>query len=166
MALASLMDSVALDSFQWSSIPSSQIAWCLWVSMVALVANSSLRALLAFSHSSATSVGGVTLPDVVVMAMGEMVVGIPPRDSSAMLALTWDEVSSDWRSSFGLWGGGVRTTTGFGLFGVEFLDPWPDMSSITQDRRFLTSRVILLSTSDFWGVDLWGWLLWQQRAHQ
>ena len=45
--------------------------------MEALVANSSLRALLAFSHSSAASVEGVTLLDLVVTAMGEMVVGIP-----------------------------------------------------------------------------------------
>ena len=60
----------------------------LWACMDALVANSSLRALLAFSHSSAVSAGGVTLPDLVVMAIGEMVVGIPPRHSYAILVLT------------------------------------------------------------------------------
>ena len=76
MALASLMDLVASDSFQRSSIPSSQMALCLWASMDAMEANSSLWALLAFFHSSAASVGGVMLPDLVVTAMGEMVVGI------------------------------------------------------------------------------------------
>ena len=34
------------------------------------------------------------LPDLVVMAMGEMVVGIPSIDASAISALTWDEVST------------------------------------------------------------------------
>ena len=42
-------------------------------------------------------------------------------------------------------------TTGFGLLVVKFLDPWPDMFSITQDRRFLTSMVMLPSPSDFGG---------------
>ena len=48
------------------------------------------------------------------------------------------------------------TTTGFGLLRVEFSDPWPDMFSIAQDRRFLTSMVMLPSPSNFGGVDLWG----------
>ena len=39
-------------------------------------------------------------------------------------------------------------TTGLGLLGVKFLDPQPDISSIAQDRRFLTSMVILPSPSD------------------
>ena len=39
------------------------MALCLWASVYALVASSSLRALLAFSQSSAASVGGVMLPD-------------------------------------------------------------------------------------------------------
>ena len=77
MALASLMDSAVLDSFLQSSIPSSQMALHLQVSMDDLVASSSSRALLAFSQSSATSVGGVMLLDLVVAAMGEMVVGTP-----------------------------------------------------------------------------------------
>ena len=130
-------------------------------SMDNLVTNSSSRALLAFSQSSAMSVGGVPLLDLIVAAMGEMVVGIPSRDASAILAsswaLTWDEVSTGWGSSFGLWGGGVRTTTGFGLLRVEFPDPWPDMSNIIWHRRFLTSMVMLDSPSDFGGVVLW-WL--------
>ena len=45
------------------------MALCLWASLDALVASSSLRALLAFSQSSAASVGRVTLPDLVVTAM-------------------------------------------------------------------------------------------------
>ena len=57
-------------------------------------------------------------------------------------------------------------TTGFGLLGVEFLDPWPDMFSITQDRRFLTSMV-MLSSPDFRGLDLGGgWLSWWWRPCQ
>ena len=66
--------------------------------MDALVASSSSRALLAFSQSSAISAGGVMLLDLVVTAMGEMVVGTPSRDASTILAsskvLTWDEVST------------------------------------------------------------------------
>ena len=75
MALVSLMDAAVVDSFLQNSIPSSQMALCLWASMDALVASSSCRALLAFSQSSAMSAGGVMLLDLVVTAMGEMVVG-------------------------------------------------------------------------------------------
>ena len=106
MALASLMDSAVSDSFQQSSIPSSQTALCLQASMDDLVASSSSRALLAFSQSSATSAGGVTLLDLVVATMGEMVVGTPSRDASAISTssrvLTWDEVSTSLGSSFSL----------------------------------------------------------------
>ena len=153
MALDPLMDFIAWDSFQQSSIPSSQMALCLQASMDALVANSSLRALLAFSHSSTASAGGVTLPDLVVTTMGEMVVGIPPRFFHHLGACL-RKVSTSWRSSFGLWGGGVRMTTGFGLLRVEFLDPWPDVSGIVWDRRFLTSKVMLPSPSDLGGFNL------------
>ena len=66
--------------------------------MDALVAISSSRALLAFFQSSAVSERGVMLPDLVVTAMGEMVVGTPSTDAYALLAsswvLTWDEVST------------------------------------------------------------------------
>ena len=69
----------------------------LQVSMDGLVASSSSRALLAFLKSSATSAREVMLPDLVVAAMGEMVVGTPSRDASAISAsswaLAWDEVS-------------------------------------------------------------------------
>ena len=57
-------------------------------SMDALVVNSSLRALLAFSKSSVASAGGVMFLDLEVPAMGEMLVGIPYRDASAISALT------------------------------------------------------------------------------
>ena len=70
MALASLMDSAVLESFLQSSLPSSQMVLCLWASMDDLVASSSFKALLAFSQSSAASVGGVMLLDLVVAAMG------------------------------------------------------------------------------------------------
>ena len=89
-----------------------------------------------------------------------MVVGTPSRDASAILTssrvLTWDEVSTGMGSSFSLWGGGVSMTTGFGLFGVKFPDPWPDVSNITWDRRLLTSMVMLTSLSNFGGVVLRG----------
>ena len=79
-------------------MPSSQMALHLWASMDALVASSSSRALFAFSQSSATSAGGVMLLDLVVTAMGEMVVGIPSRDASTIAASSWvltlDEVST------------------------------------------------------------------------
>ena len=56
--------------------------------MDALVVNSSSRALLAFSQSSIVSAGGVMLPDLEVVAMGEMLVGIPSRDAYAISAIT------------------------------------------------------------------------------
>ena len=90
------------------------------------MASSSSRALLAFSQSWPASVGGVMLLDLGVAVMGEMVVGTSPREASAISTssgvLTWDEVSTGFRRSLSLWGGGVSMTTGFGLFGVEFPD--------------------------------------------
>ena len=72
------------------------MALSLWTSMHASVASSSSRALLAFSQSLAMSAGGVMLLDLVVMAMGEMVVGTSSRDATSISttskALTWDEV--------------------------------------------------------------------------
>ena len=160
MALASLMDSAVSELFQQSSISSYQTAFCLWVSMDDLVASSSSRALLAFSWSWPTAAGGVSLLDLGVAAMGEMVVGTPPYEASTILTsswvLTWDEVSTSLGRSFSLWGGGVSTTTGFGLFGVEFPDPWPDVSNTARDRRLLTSMVMLTSLSSFRGVVLRG----------
>ena len=95
---------------------------------------------------------GETLSDLEVAAMGEMLVGIPSRNASAISALNWDEVSTSWSSSFGWWEGGIRTTTWCGLLRVELLDPWPDISSITWVKRSLTSLVMLPSPSDFgWG---------------
>ena len=82
------------------------MALCLWASMEDLVTSSSSRALLAFSQSSATSVGRVILLDLVVTAMGEMVVGTPSRDTSTITmssrVLTLDEVSTGLGSSFSL----------------------------------------------------------------
>ena len=45
----------------------------------------------------------------------------------------------------------MRTTNGFGLLGVEFLDPGPGTCSTTEDKRFPTSQVMLSSPSDFRG---------------
>ena len=120
--------------------------------------SSSCRALLAFSQSWLASAGGVLLLDPGVMAMGEMVVGTSSREASATSTssgvLTWDEVSTSLERSLSLWGEGVSTTMGFGLFGVEFPDTQPDMSNIIQDRRLLTSMVMLTSLSSFGGVVL------------
>ena len=155
------MDSAVSDSFQWSSIPGSQTALHQQASMDDLVASSSSRALLAFFQSSAVS-AGVMLLDLVVMAMGEMVVGTPSRDASTIStscrALTWDQVSTSLGSSFSLWGGGVSTTTWFSLLGVEFFDPWPVVSNITWDRRLLTSMVMLTSPSNLGAWSYGGWL--------
>ena len=69
-----------------------------------LVANSSSKALLAFSQSWPTSAGGVTLLDLGAAAMGEMVVGTSPNEASAISTLswvlTWDEVSTGLGRSF------------------------------------------------------------------
>ena len=158
MALASLMDSFAWDSFWSSSIPSSQKALWLQASMDALVVSSSSRALLAFSQSSIASTGGVMVSGLEAMAMGEMLVGIPSRDASAISALTWDDVSTGWSSSFDFWGRGIGMTIGLGLPRVEFSDPQPDVSSITWDRRSLTSLVMLPSPSNLGGWTYGGWL--------
>ena len=50
----------------------------------------------------------------------------------------------------------MGTTTGVGLLGDECLDPQLDISRIAQDRRFLTSIVML--PSNFWGI-YGDWLL-------
>ena len=47
-----------------------------------------LRALLAFTWSSIASTRGVTLSDLEVTAVGEMLAGIPSRDASAISVLT------------------------------------------------------------------------------
>ena len=58
--------------------------------------------------------------------MGEIVVGTSSREASTISAssgvLTWDDVSTSWERSLGLWDGGASTTMGSGLFGVEFPD--------------------------------------------
>ena len=71
-----------------------------------LVANSSSKALLAFSQSWPMSAGRVMLLDLGATAMGEMVVGTSPNEASTILAsswaLTWDEVSTGLGRSFSL----------------------------------------------------------------
>ena len=63
-----------------------------------LVANSSLRALLAFSQSSAVSAGGVMAPRSSSHGYERDGGRDPPSDASAISAsskvLTWDEVST------------------------------------------------------------------------
>ena len=87
-ALASLINSAAWDSFQQSSMPSSQMALHLWVSVDTLVVSRSLRALLAFVQSSIASTRGVMLLILETAAIGEMLVGMSSREASATLALT------------------------------------------------------------------------------
>ena len=86
-ALASLINSAAWDSFWQSSIPSSQMALHLWASMDALVVSRSSRALFAFTQSSIASTGVVTIPVLETAAIGEMLVWMSSRESSATLAL-------------------------------------------------------------------------------
>ena len=64
------------------------MALCLQASIGALMVSSSSRALLAFVQSSTASAGGMTLSDLEVTAMGEMLVDIPSRDVSAISMLT------------------------------------------------------------------------------
>ena len=131
--------------------------------MGALVVSRSLRALLAFAQSSIASTWEVMLLVLETAAIGEMLVWMSSREASATLALTWDEVSTDWSGPSGLWGEVVGTTTGVGLLGDECLDPQLDISSIARDRRSLTSIVML--PSDF-GGNYGDWLLWCWRPHQ
>ena len=49
-------------------------------------------------------------------------------------------------------------TTGLGLLRVKFSDLQPEISSIAQDGRFLTSVVMLPSPSDFGGWTYGDWL--------
>ena len=129
MALASLMDSVVLESFWQRPMPSSQINFCQQALMDDLVASSPPRALLASSWRWPVSLGGVLLLGPGVSVVGEGAVGISSREASTISAssrvLTWDDVSTGPEGSPSLWGGGVSTTTGFSLFGVEFSDTCP-----------------------------------------
>ena len=113
-----LLDSTGADGFSFfnglhclrviltRSIPSSQTAFHLWVSMDDLVANSSSRALLAFSQSWPMSAGSMTFLNLGNTAMGEMVVGTSPNEASAISTLswvlTWDKVSTSLGRSFSL----------------------------------------------------------------
>ena len=86
-------------------------------------------------------------------AIGEMLAGISSREASASLMLTWDEVLTALSGPSGFWGGVMKTAAVMGLFGGECLDSMLDTSSKAQDRRLLTSAVML--HSDF-GGDLCG----------
>ena len=73
-----------------------------------------------------------------VLAMGKGTVGISSREASLISAPsgapTWDDVSTGPERSPTLWGRGVSMTTGFSLFGVEFVDACPDVSNTAQDK--------------------------------
>ena len=87
-ALASLIDSAAWDSFQWSTMPSSQMALCLQASMDALVVSRSSRDLLAFAHGNpVASTRGVMLLVLEMAAIAEMLAGMSTREASTTSAL-------------------------------------------------------------------------------
>ena len=71
-----------------------------------LVANSSSKALLAFSQSWPMSAGRVMLLNLKATVIGEMVVGTFPNEASAISTsswvLTYDEVSTGLGRSFSL----------------------------------------------------------------
>ena len=67
--------------------------------------------------------------------------------SASSGTLTWDDVSTGQGKSPSLVGAAVTRTMGSSLFGLEFPDMCPDMSSPTRDRSSLTSMVMLTSLS-------------------
>ena len=79
--------------------------------------------------------------------------GMSSREASASLMPTWDEVLTAGSRPSGFWGGVMRTAAVVDLLGDECLDSQLDASRTAQDRRLLTSVVIL--PSDFRG-DLCG----------
>ena len=156
MTLASLINVAAWDSFWQSIMPSSQTALCLLASMDPLLLSRSSRALLALVQSSAKSTRGLRLPLPETVAVGEMLAGISSREASHSSMLAWQEVSAGWGRSSGFCSGDVRTTAVVGLLGDECWDSQLDASSTAQDRRLLTSVVIL--PSDL-GGDLGGLII-------
>ena len=128
-------------------MPSCHTALCLLASMDPLVLSRSSRALLALVRSSNRSTEGLTLLLLETAAIGEILVGMSSREVSASLTLTWDEVSTAWTGPSGFQVGVMRTTAVVGLLGDEHSDSQLDTSSTAQDRRLLTSVVIL--PSDF-----------------
>ena len=158
VALASLIDSVVLDLLWQRAMLSSQTNFCQQASMDDLVASRSPRALLASLQRRAASLEGVPLQGPGVLAMGKGTVGISSREASPISASsgvpTWDDVSTGLERSPSLWGRGVSRTIGFSLFGVEFVNPCPDMSNTVQVKSSLTSMVVLTSPSTFGRVAL------------
>ena len=159
-ALASLMDSVVLESFWQRAIPSSQTNFHQQALLDDLVVSNPPRALLASSQRWPTSAEGAPLLSPGILAVGEGAAGISSREASPISAssgaLTWDDVSTGPGKFPSLVGGGARRTMGFSLFGVEFSDMCPDMSNLTWDRSSLISMVMLTSLSTFGRVALMG----------
>ena len=122
---------------------------CLWASMDDLVVSRSLRALLALVQSSIMSSRGLTLLVLEMAAIGEMLVGMSSKEASTSSMLAWEEVSTGWSGPSCFGGGVMRTSAWMGLLGDECSDSQLDASSTAQDRRLLTSVVIL--PSDFGG---------------
>ena len=84
-------------------------------------------------------------------AMGKMLVGISSSKASPSSMLAWDEVLGGGSRPSGFCGRDVRATAEVGLLGDDCWDPQLDTSSTAQDRRLLTSTVILPSEGEIWG---------------
>ena len=74
-----------------------------------------------------------------------MLAGISSSEASPSSMLAWDEVSAGQGRPSGFHGGDVKTIVVVGLLGDECWDSQLDASSSAQDRRLLTSVVILPS---------------------
>ena len=130
-------------------MPSSQTVLHLLASMDPLVLSRSSRALLALVQSSTRSTKGLMLLLLEMAAIGEMLAGMSSTEAFASLMLTWHEVSTAWSGPSGFQGGVMGTAAVVSLLGNEHSDSQLDASSTAQDRRLLTSVVIL--PSDFRG---------------
>ena len=158
MTLASLIDAAAWDSFWCSIMPSSQTADHLLAYMDPLVLCRSSRALLALAQFSARSIKGLMLPLLEKAAIREILVRMSSREVSASLMFTSDEVLTAWSRPSGFWGGVMRTTAVGDLLRDEHLGSQLDTSGTAQDKRLLTSVVILSSDLGEIYVDwLSGW---------
>ena len=118
-------------------------------------------ALLALVWSSDWSTGGLTLLLLYVVAMGEMLAGMPSRETSASSTLAWDDVPTGGSETSDFQGGDIVTAAVAIFSREECLHSHLDASVIAQSRRSLTSAVILPSN---FGEDLCGLVVWMMEA--
>ena len=117
--------------------------------------------LLALALSSEGSTGGLTLPLLYSVAIGEMLAGTSSREASTSSMLAWDEVLMGQSETSNFWHGDAMTATVVIFPREECLDSQLDASIIALPRRSLTSAAIL--PSDF-GGDLCGLVVWMMEA--